>query len=229
MARISTYQRDTVVTKNDKVIGTDSSGSVTKNFKLEDIGNFFSETNAIGIVTQLVFRFTIGTKVPQTISFDGGGGNNTAFGDVTEVVVSGLDEDDNNVGEYLEQFEAKTVIIVRLDDFSNFGIFDVTSVADYSDPNFKTFTLTNRVNQGSFIDDKYYGIALFPVNDDKHYVHNQSSASSTWTINHGLNKFGSVTVVLSTGQKGYGDVTYTDSNNLTVSFAGAETGKAYIN
>ena len=36
-------------------------------------------------------------------------------------------------------------------------------------------------------------------------------------------------MVLSTGQKGYGDVIYIDENNLTITFASAESGKAYIN
>jgi hypothetical protein len=35
-------------------------------------------------------------------------------------------------------------------------------------------------------------------------------------------------MVLSTGQQGFGDVTFIDENNLTT-FAGAESGKAYIN
>lgn len=53
MARISTYQRDTVVTKNDKVIGTDSSGSITKNFKLEDIAGFLGTLMLLGLLRNL--------------------------------------------------------------------------------------------------------------------------------------------------------------------------------
>ena len=36
-------------------------------------------------------------------------------------------------------------------------------------------------------------------------------------------------MVLSTGQQGFGDVTFIDKNNLTIAFAGAISGKAYIN
>ena len=64
---------------------------------------------------------------------------------------------------------------------------------------------------------------------DKNYVHNQPVASITWTVQHNLDKFPSCTMVLSTGQQGYGDVTFIDENNLTITFAAAETGKAYIN
>ena len=64
---------------------------------------------------------------------------------------------------------------------------------------------------------------------DKNYVHNQPVASITWTVQHNLDKFPSCTMVLSTGQQGYGDVTFIDENNLTITFASAESGKAYIN
>jgi hypothetical protein len=61
------------------------------------------------------------------------------------------------------------------------------------------------------------------------YIFAQASASATWTVQHNLDKFPSVTMVLSTGQKGYGDIVYIDENNLTITFASAESGKAYMN
>jgi hypothetical protein len=228
MARISTYQRDTVVTKNDKVIGTDSSGSITKNFKLEDIAGFLRNTNAVGIATQFNFKFVDSSRDVQTISFDPIAPGDT-FDNVTNFVLSKFDANNNNVSEYLKTYGSKQIVIVRLDDYSNFGLFDVASVVDHPTlSDYLTVTVTNRTNQGSFIADKYYGLAIF-AEGDKHYTHNQGIANATWNVTHNLNKFPSVSVVLSTGQKGYGDVTYTDANNLTVSFAAAESGKAYIN
>lgn len=228
MARISTYVRDTVVTKNDKVIGTDSSGSITKNFKLEDIAGFLRNTNAVGIATQFNFKFVDSSRDVQTISFDPIAPGDT-FNNVTSFVLSKFDANNNNISEYLKTYASKQIVIVRLDDYSNFGLFDVASVADHASlSDYLTVTVTNRTNQGSFIADKYYGLAIF-AEGDKHDVHTQGSASATWDVSHNLNKFPSVTVVLSTGQKGYADVTYTDSNNLTITFTGAETGKAYMN
>jgi len=61
------------------------------------------------------------------------------------------------------------------------------------------------------------------------YTFVQAGASATWTVQHNLDKFPSVTMVLSTGQKGYGDIVYIDENNLTITFASAESGKAYMN
>jgi hypothetical protein len=76
--------------------------------------------------------------------------------------------------------------------------------------------------------DKYYVIS-FAGAGDKHYVHPQDQARTTWSVQHNLGKYPSVSVVLSTGQKGYGDVNYTSKNSLTITFAGAESGKAYMN
>ena len=228
MARISTYQRDTVVTKNDKVIGTDSSGSITKNFKLEDIAGFLRNTNAVGIATQFNFKFVTSNRGVQTISFDPLASGDT-FDNVTSFVLSKFDANNNNVSEYLKTYAGKQIVIVRLDDYSNFGLFDVASVVDHPTlSDYLTVTVTNRTNQGSFIADKYYGLAIF-AEGDKHYTHNRGTASTTWNVTHNLNKFPSATAVLSTGQKGYGDITYVDANNLTISFAAAESGKAYIN
>lgn len=75
------------------------------------------------------------------------------------------------------------------------------------------------VNQGS----------SSPAEGDKHYVHNQISPSSEWTINHGLNKYPSVAVVDSAGTKCVGDIQYINQNTVTITFAAEFSGKAYLN
>lgn len=61
------------------------------------------------------------------------------------------------------------------------------------------------------------------------YIHEQASASNTWTINHNLNRFPSVTVVDSAQSEVIGDIQYLDENNVQIMFSGAFTGKAYLN
>lgn len=229
MARINTYELDTKVTKNDKVIGTDSNGLVTKNFKLKDIASFFSNTNAISIANQFNFRFVISNRGIQTLSFNSLAGNNTEFGDVSEFVLSKIDNNNNNIEEYLKTFSNKKVVIVKLDDFSNFGLFDVSTITQHSSlPDYLTVSLVNRTNEGSFIADAYYGIAIYSEGD-KHYTHNQNNASATWNVTHNLNKHPSVSVVLSTGQQGIADVQYINKNELTITLLSAQSGKAYLN
>lgn len=60
------------------------------------------------------------------------------------------------------------------------------------------------------------------------YTHTQNSAQTTWTITHNLGIFPNVTTQDSAGTTIEGDVTYVTVDSLTVSFATATTGKAYL-
>ena len=61
------------------------------------------------------------------------------------------------------------------------------------------------------------------------YIHQQQSASSTWTINHNLDAYPSVSVVDSAGTKVFGEVGYVDTNTLVISFTAPFSGVAYLN
>jgi hypothetical protein len=60
------------------------------------------------------------------------------------------------------------------------------------------------------------------------YEHTQGSVSDSWTIPHNLGFKPNVTVVDSGGTIYEGEITYTNSNSLTVSFSAAFSGKAYL-
>lgn len=61
------------------------------------------------------------------------------------------------------------------------------------------------------------------------YIYTQGAASDEWTIKHSLNKYPSVTIVDSGGNVVVGDVQYLSMNEISISFAGAFSGKAYLN
>lgn len=67
------------------------------------------------------------------------------------------------------------------------------------------------------------------INEDKNFVYTQNTASDTWTIQHNLNKYPSVTVIDSSNSVVDGDITYIDTNNLTIKFKGGFKGKATLN
>jgi hypothetical protein len=73
------------------------------------------------------------------------------------------------------------------------------------------------------------------INKKQLYTHQQNSASTTWTINHTLGKFPSVSLKFSSSDNVYTNVgafagvVYTDENNLTITLAAAESGYAYLN
>jgi hypothetical protein len=61
------------------------------------------------------------------------------------------------------------------------------------------------------------------------YTHTQSSAASTWVIVHNLGCRPSVTIVDSGGNVQIGEVLYDSGNQVTVTFAAAFGGYAYLN
>jgi len=61
------------------------------------------------------------------------------------------------------------------------------------------------------------------------YVHDQSSASTLWVINHNLNMFPSVEVVDSSKRKVLTEVQYISANTIHVIVAYAFAGQAYLN
>ena len=79
-------------------------------------------------------------------------------------------------------------------------------------------TLTNQVD---------FEVVNIPT--DANFVFNQSVPSTTWNIPHNLDKFCSVEVVSDSNVIKYGNVTYINSNSLTITFSAPFSGKAYLN
>ena len=68
-----------------------------------------------------------------------------------------------------------------------------------------------------------------PGSGDLHYVHTQSSAASVWSITHNLGKYPAVVVIDSAATSWEGDVAYTSTNGLTITFSAPFSGVAYLN
>lgn len=63
---------------------------------------------------------------------------------------------------------------------------------------------------------------------DLSYIHNQVSAASVWTINHGLQFIPNITVVDSSGNVIEGSYNYPNSNTVILTFSNPFAGKAYL-
>ena len=79
---------------------------------------------------------------------------------------------------------------------------------------------TDDLSEG--VTNKYFTVARVS------YDHTQGVSSNTWVINHNLGFKPNVTVVDSAGTIYEGEITYTNTNSLTVSFSAAFSGKAYL-
>jgi len=239
MTKIKSYPIDTNITGSDKWIGSDGNAlNRTKNFTPTGLANFMNNAGSIDHINALRFVYDtvdVGDdRAIGSISFETEIGATVAFSSISEFILHKNTSDGNYIVDVMGSFNGNIVMIQKVDDKNIYSFFKITSYEqDLVETDFYNVSLTHLESNGSLQEDEYYFVSLLQfdalTDTDKHYAHNQSTASSTWNISHNLDKFPSVTVVLSTGQKGYGDVNYTDSNNLTISFAGAESGKVYMN
>jgi len=228
MARISSYPRDLEVNDQDAWIGTESSNRLTRNFTAQAVADYLNIKGKISISGQMVFQFS---DVPTLEGEFTGPANGGALTAITTMQISGIDSSGQNTVAFMQYLVDNDILISEQNNIDEFGHFKITGYTALGN-NLYTLNLTNIGGNGNLDLNKYYDFATFTISSgvgDKNFVFNQAVASATWTVQHNLDKFPSCTMVLSTGQQGYGDVTFIDENNLTITFAGAESGKAYIN
>jgi hypothetical protein len=228
MARISSYPRDLEVNDQDAWIGTESSNRLTRNFTAQAVADYLNIKGKISISGQMVFQFS---DVPTLEGEFTGPANGSALTAITTMQISGIDSSGQNTVAFMQYLVDNDILISEQNNIDEFGHFKITGYTALGN-NLYTLNLTNIGGNGNLDLNKYYDFATFTISSgvgDKNFVFNQAVASATWTVQHNLDKFPSCTMVLSTGQQGYGDVTFIDENNLTITFAGAESGKAYIN
>ena len=79
---------------------------------------------------------------------------------------------------------------------------------------------TDDITEGTT--NKYFTVARVS------YEHTQGAASNSWVITHNLGFKPNVTVIDSAGNIVEGEIAYTNTNSLTVSFQSAFSGNAYI-
>lgn len=104
--------------------------------------------------------------------------------------------------------------IVVKETANNITVNEVAGTAIVANQKGNTVTVTGVIG----------GVSL-----DANFVYTQSSPSAVWVINHNLNKYCSVTVVDSADNMVFGEVLYNSLNQVTLTFAGAFSGKAFFN
>ena len=234
MARINSYPIDADITHSDKWIGTDSGTNKTRNYQASDLAAYLNNYGNIGIAGQINYKFITdisGSRPAGSITFDAGGGNNTAFSSITAIKLSKNNVNNKEILNYLQYIVGDNIIIVKADDPNIFGHYTLVSLTqDSTETDFYDAVVSYQGGNGTLEETEVYGLAYFSKGQaDKNYIHSQGSASNSWSVVHNLEKFPSVTVVDSAGSAVIGGVTFIDNNNLTLTFTNAFSGKAYIN
>ena len=241
MARISTYGIDSTISKDDKLLGSNSDGS-TKNFTIADITSYLRDIGVSGKYTVMFHDHQyggLGSQQNGTFIIPGNTSQTVAFSTVTTIRVSKFPFDSNNSAlQRINELEKEHVIICDVEDINKFGVYQVTSISQEGETDFYNISLSNpygetTLSNGSLQNESKYSIEVYATN--KRYTHNQTLASATWSVNHNLGKFPSVSIKFSSSNQVYTNVgafagvTYTDKNNLTINLSAAQSGYAYLN
>ena len=245
MARISTYPIDNNLNPQDKWIGSDANNSMaTKNFSLESVVEWLNFNAAIDSQT-LRFKYQASatdiTRKKGSISLEADTAGNLDFSAINALVFSafslryasfGKTNDISNF--YTNPLIGSYVLISDVTYVSTFGIFKWDSSSQKTTTPFYSIGLTYVTGNGSLENTKDYFISLlqYDVNaagGDKTEIFNQGTAAKVWDITHSLDKFASVSVVDSAGETVYGSVDYISKSNITITFANAFSGQAFLN
>ena len=237
MTKISTYVVDENITALDKWIGSDANmQNKTKNFTPKKLAKYFNDNQVINIGVPLQYKYYTLEPLEQrpngTLTFENEIGPTVNFSSVTTFLLSKYTTKQNIVSDFLNFLNGSKVLLFKSSDINSFGYYTIVNIDPYDeDPNFFVVTVIYEDGNGALEEDKDYMLSLVSFSDsvDKTFIFIQDTAANPWQVNHNLNKFPSVTMVLSTGQVGMADVNYIDANNLTITFSGDESGKAYLN
>lgn len=234
MARISSYPYDTTVQDKDAWIGTQAANRRTKQFTAEAVAEYLNINAKVNIGGQMSFKWTDSQKGGAgTVSEVGGGGSGNAFSTITELFFSINELNGQNVVAFLDYITTKNILLGQGDQISQFGHYTLDAYVIDTDPNYYKATLTYIGGNGTIVNDKQYTLIHFDISDsyDKTFIFTQAVAANPWVVVHNLNKFPSVSVTDAnvTPRVVNAQVDYDNTNQVTITFSGAQAGKAYLN
>ena len=111
MARIQTYAQDSNVTFQDKLIGTDSATSATKNFTIQSLMDVINQLSGVDMFDGLVFKYVAfepaATDPAGTLNLVGGVAASQAFSATTQIILSKKVVNGVDVENYVTSFLGK--------------------------------------------------------------------------------------------------------------------------
>lgn len=233
MARISKYQFDQQVTKDDFVIGSDGQTRKTRNYKIEDIANFLGTQDVIlGNKFSYIYdqQSAYTNLQPGKISFNNRNIVDTPFSSINIIYLNRYNNSGNDVYELLQKVKDVDSSLKLHNSINNtqFGIYKVQAV-NILQNDVISLNVDARVENGTITGGE---IVLIEPNFtilNATYEHTQIIASATWVVLHNLNKWPSVTVVDDGDNVVIGDIEYINENELLITFAYPFSGRAYLN
>ena len=225
MARISAYPRDLDVVDNDSWIGTSVPGLQTRNFTAAAVAKYLNIKGKISISAQMVFKY----KDTIEAGAFAGPADGSALTAITTMQISSVDVSNQNTVAFMQYLVGNNILISEQNAISNFGHFTIDSYTINGAT--ATLNLTNIGGNGNLDLNKFYDFAVFTLSSTgaPTFIFDQGVPATTWDITHNLGKFPSITVIDTGDTVVTGEYTYTNNNNVVLTFSAAFAGKAYLN
>ena len=167
MARIFTYDQDVDLNLNDKVIGSNSTDNVTKNFSVESLLDLANNENFIKQFDGIVFKasdYNSDSDQFGIITTSTGSYTNTPFADITSLHLSFKNLQKELVDNYIDVLAGYDVRITKKGDINNFGIYRVDSINNSTSGTYKILSVTKQDASGDLEKDSEYYISTLGNN-----------------------------------------------------------------
>ena len=136
------------------------------------------------------------------------------------------------MGDFLlNALVSSEILLTDCSDIANWAIYSWDSAVLKGSTLEYQVGLTFKAGGGSLIEDRDYFISLLTNGSAiSNFTFDLDGNSLSYTITHGMNKFPSVSVIEDgTNNQVFGNVTYNNLNQCTISFSSLVTGKATFN
>lgn len=161
MAIGNSYPVRPILRAQDLFLGTQYGSNNTVNYTTGAIVDYLNTNASIAIGGQLTFKFLINEYESKSIFFPGGGGDNTSFSSITQLLISNADCSGNETNVLLEYLEGTDILISEQNHPNIFGHYKITSYTATVVPGFYTIDLEYIGGNGSIQEDVYYNINSF--------------------------------------------------------------------
>jgi hypothetical protein len=180
MAILNSFSVDQIIKDDDLFLGTKSSNRKTVNYTAQTVADYLNVNNKISVNSQTSWKFVTSDKTTGTISFLAGGGEGTLFSDVTEFVISIVDNSLKNTVVFLDYLVGSEIILIQANTADSFGHYKITSYTISSETGFYNLVLSFIGGNGFLVDNAIYSMSSFnlgliPGSND--YIQNQIASA----------------------------------------------------
>lgn len=214
------YPVNLTISDNDLFLGTNGNSNNTVNYTAQAVADYLNTNAKVSIGGQLSFRFDTVPGIAKTISFNGGGGDNTPFSSITQLIVSSTDASGADITIFLNYLVNGEILLAQQNQPNNFGNYKITAYTPFAAPFFYALQLQYIGGNGNIMEDKYYDLSPFVLSGGNVPTLNQVLTAGNVSLLDA--KVGEL-YLYDSANTAYGRITNEDSSFVAYEYTGNKT------